>query len=500
MAEIINITPYSKIENRQLGVCEIVISEGEFKGKDYKAGRSTFVFENCDFTKIIIKNTESIDFKDISICFSSCFIRDITVERFESENISLSFFSSIISGNINDFSIRSIIINNCLIASLFLQYQKKVQISCTEENIFPKKWKPIFDRMEIPSIEEFLQTKQSIFINHSEEINIYGSSKQKELRSGLYRREYESAKDMKIGYYLTDEQKSLLQINLSITYSNNVRDLNTNIKNLNLNSLSISGNAKGNISIEQLRINGFYIFDFSTEKEALLYSISPYRMDSKLSIHKSNLDNTSFDNIDISGFSIVSLYRSRFAKSHFSSCEFPQKTIDYERFQPIENVQYPNDKPENYYKDQYEVFLQLKQSLEETGNYFEALKLKAITKEALRKVESVPKSDKLILRLNYWSNKHSLSISRPFYGLLIFSILFYLLYLLSIDRIFISTEFDWTLVGHYFSFIDITHKKDFLIPKNEFNIWSLTIDFLNKIVTGFFIYQFIAAFRKYGKK
>lgn len=59
---------------------------------------------------------------------------------------------------------------------------------------------------------------------------------------------------------------------------------------------------------------------------------------------------------------------------------------------------------------------------------------------------------------------------------------------------------DWNLFGYYFSFIDITHRTDFLVNKSYLNGFSLTIDFLNKIIVGFLIYQFIAAFRKYGKK
>jgi hypothetical protein len=499
MTETIVIKPYVKIENRQFDVCEITISEKDFKDVDYQSGRITFVFENCDFKKVIIKNSEAIDFKDISISFNFSLINDITIDIIESTNISLSFFSSIVSGNINNQTLNNIHINNCLTESLFIQNQKKVSVAYTEENIFPKKWTPFFKRLNIHSTNEFIAKKQSIHINNSEEISVYGNPKQKDLQSGLYKRSYESNEDYKVGYYLSDEQKNLLNINLSITYSNTVTDIKTDIKNVNLNSLSINGNAKGKISIEQTGINNFYIFDFSAQQECLFYSIKPNKKKSKISIHKSNLDNIWFDNIDFSGYSIVSFYRSRFAKSYFASCNFPSKTINFEKFQALENVHYPKDKPENYYKDQYEIFLQLKQALEEAGNYFEGLKLKAISKEALRKIDNVPKADKLILKLNYWSNEHSLSISRPFWGLLISSIVFYILYLLSIGRIFNSLEIDWTLVGQYFSFLDITHRKDFLIPKSEFTIGTLIIDFMNKIVVGFFIYQFIAAFRKYGK-
>ena len=47
---------------------------------------------------------------------------------------------------------------------------------------------------------------------------------------------------------------------------------------------------------------------------------------------------------------------------------------------------------------------------------------------------------------------------------------------------------------------NITHRSDFLVEKEEFNGGMLAIDFINKLLVGFFIYQFVAAFRKYGKK
>ena len=70
------------------------------------------------------------------------------------------------------------------------------------------------------------------------------------------------------------------------------------------------------------------------------------------------------------------------------------------------------------------------------------------------------------------------------------------------DAFFVSVEelFDPTLIGYYFSFLDITHRNDFLVNKNEFTGWSLFIDYFAKLVFGYLIYQFIAAFRKYSKK
>jgi len=97
-----------------------------------------------------------------------------------------------------------------------------------------------------------------------------------------------------------------------------------------------------------------------------------------------------------------------------------------------------------------------------------------------------------------FTNNHGLSIIRPFLLFLVFTIPLYIAYLWSLGRIN-NNSIDYTLFGSYFSFIDLTHRTDFLVNKEEFTGISLALDFINKVVAGFFIYQLIAAFRKYGK-
>ena len=155
---------------------------------------------------------------------------------------------------------------------------------------------------------------------------------------------------------------------------------------------------------------------------------------------------------------------------------------------------------DNYYKDQYEIFIQIKAILEKNGNFHEAQKLNAISNESLRKTKDIDWSDKQILRINSWSNYHGLSICKPLKWFLILSICLYIIYLYSLGKIFNTNKMDPNLFGYYFSFIDLTHKNNFLVEKDEFNGVMLFVDYLNKVVTGFFIYQFIASFRKYRKK
>ena len=142
----------------------------------------------------------------------------------------------------------------------------------------------------------------------------------------------------------------------------------------------------------------------------------------------------------------------------------------------------------------------LKKLLEASGNFYESQKLQAVSNEALRKIANLPFWDRLILKINSLSNNHGLSIKEPFFATIILSAIFYILYLWTLGRMFNSNQIDYDLIGYYFAFLDITHRTDFLVTKDELSGLSVTIDYLNKILVGFLIYQFIAAFRKYGKK
>ncbi len=497
--EKIIIIPYESVKEKRFDEVEIDISNINFSEIKHKEGRITFLIEDCDFKKILIVNRHEILFKEISIGFNYCFIENIQIEALVSKKISFLFYSSFVNGSINSALIRDMSLNNCFAEGLYLNNQQRVNISYTEENIFPIRWKNFLARINIASIKDLLQIKQSIGIYNSKNIQIITNEIGK-IKRGIYRDRIPELDEYKIGYRLSAEQKKMTNINISIKYSNSIEDSETRISDCFFNSLSISGESKGRISVEKSIINNLYISNFSARQEALFFLISPNKTESRLSIHRSNLENTWFDNIDFNGYTILSFYRTRIANASFSSCNFPSDNLSFEKFKTLENIHYPEKKPQNYYKDQYETFLQLKQSLTNSGNTYEAQKLNAISKESLRRIPDVSIWDKAILWINAKSNNHNLSIKNPFLGLIGCSISLYILYLISIGRIFNTGEIDWSLVGHYFIFLDLTHRKDFLISNTEFNFWTLFIDFTNKIFVGFFIYQFIAAFRKYGKK
>lgn len=499
---IIEVKPYQKIENENfLEETTLLISKSNFENKEFIDGRITFSITDCFFKKLIIENYEETDF-NISIAFSGCYIERLEVENVISKKIDILFFTSIISGLLQNNNLRNLSINNCLLNStLFAINIKSINVSFTEENLFPRIWKRLIHKLKINNFEEFIKQPQSYHFQNIAILNFF-THEIPEKKRGIEVDKKTKTEDYKIKYFLTDKEKKQFSISLNLSYDNNFEHLYSKINNSYLYALSLKGNPKGPIRIENGRIQRIYIRDLSPETELTFYNIKPLlelKQLAKIEIHKSNLKNTWFDNFNFSEYSTVSFFRTRFSETSFTSCNFPKDSISFENFKSLENVHYPENLKENFYKDQYETFLQLKNALEKSGNIYEAQKLQAISFEALRKVKDVSVLDKFILFLNNFSNQHGLSISKPLKWFLIFSIFFYFIYLYSLGRFFNTENIDWNLIGYYFSFIDLTHRTDFLVSKEEFTAYSLTIDFINKIFVGYFIYQFVAAFRKYGK-
>ena len=495
------LTPYTIIENTDYpDDTKIVIRASDFSNVPFQDGRITFSFIGCRFKKLEIENTETIDFKDISIQFISCFINEINVDNIITTNFSIFFGSSILKGRIKNENLKNVETNNCLLNnSLFLLDLKRAVVSYTEENIFSIRWKKLLKSVNA-TLENLLAEKHSFYIYDCKNI-VFTVNENKTDKRGIYKIPYDSVN--KIGYYPSDEEKQNFKVSLSVKYSADKEHNLTKIINAKLLALSLSGYSTCELLIENCNIDSWYIRNFSAQVGANFYNIKPFRKETeetKLEIHKSNLDKVWFDNVAFDDYYTISLYRNKFGQTTLTACDFPSKYKDFDKIQTIENIHYPDRKDKNYFKTRYETFLQLKKQLEASGNFYEAQKFQAISHEALKKIENLPYWDRVILKINGLSNNHGLSIKEPFIGTIVLSILFYVLYLWSLGRIFNANEIDWNLFGYYFSFIDITHRTDFLVNKSELNGFSLTIDFLNKIIVGFLIYQFIAAFRKYGKK
>jgi len=360
MNEII-LTPYTIIENSDYPVdTKIIIKASDFSNVPFQDGRITFSFIGCRFKKIEIENSETIDFKDISIQFISCFINEIKVENIITTNFSIFFGSSILQGRIKNENLRSVEANNCLLNnSLFLLDLKRTVVSYTEENIFPIRWKKLLKSINT-SLENLLTEKHSFYIYDCKNI-VFTVNENKTDKKAIYKIPYDSVN--KIGYYLSDEEKQKFKISLSVQYSADKEHNLTKIINAKLLALSISGYSTGELLIENCNIDSWYFRNFSARLGANFYDIKPFRKETeetKLEIHKSNLDKVWFDNVAFDDYSTISLYRNKFGQTTLTACDFPSKYKDFDKIQTIENIHYPDRKDKNYFKTRYETFLQFK--------------------------------------------------------------------------------------------------------------------------------------------
>lgn len=474
---IITPTPYADIIGKNDNVVQIQVRAQDFQNVVYQEGKTAISFLDCYFGKMTIENTEVIDFKDISIFFSNCYLADIdSLDQILSINISLYFHNCIIGGRIKSESIQTIYFNNCLLRSgFFVTGVQKVVIAFTGENLHLERWIAKYRGMGKVGLRNILTWKQSYY--------------------------FYSCKEIRITSNLNKKRRPQFSLNLAVFYKEG-GDEKTLISNVQLDSLSMQGEASGHIEVESCQVNRLFLYDFTPRQEAQFYDIEPVLRgnDVKMGIHKCNLDNAWFDSIRFNKYPIVSFYRTKLSKTTFVACHFSEDISAY-NFIAVANVHYPGHRTVNDPRDLYEIILQLKKAVETTGNYYEAQKLQAVAHEALRKIPSIPREDRIVLAINRGSNNHGLQVKRAFCWLLACSIAFYLLYLFSLHRLFTSASIDLNLIGYYFSFLDLTHRSDFLVDtKAELNGWALTIDYFNKVVVGFLTFQLISAFRKYVKK
>lgn len=495
--------PYTVINDKGYPAdSKIIVRKEDFNGTDFQDGKMTVSFVNCIFRDLEIENAEAIDFNNISIHFYACRIGKLKAENITSTNISLHFGASIFQGRIRNGNLQNVSVNNCILtSSLFLLELNSVQVTYTEENIFPNRWQLLFDETGL-DLGQLLAEKQSFHIHDTRKI-VYSVNENMDDDKGLYQTIYSKHPIDYLGYHPTAEDRERLFISLNIRYSVVSEHIQTKIINARLAALSIEGYCTGEVFVENSRIDDWYINEFSAQAGATFFDIVPFRKklpERKLQIRKSNLDKAWFDNVSFDSYTIVNLYRNKIGQTAFTSCDFPQTYKGFEKFKTVENVHYPEKRDGNYLKARYETFLQMKRLLETSGNLYESQKLQSVSQEALKSIEGLPCWEKVILFINSKSNNHGLSIKNPLAGFFLFSIPLYILYLWSLGRMFNNNGIDWNLFGYYFSFLDITHRTDFLVGRSELNGLSATIDYLNKLVIGFFIYQFIAAFRKYGKK
>lgn len=159
-----------------------------------------------------------------------------------------------------------------------------------------------------------------------------------------------------------------------------------------------------------------------------------------------------------------------------------------------------------------ETFRIIKQQLLKSNNRIDALGFYAKEMDEYKKELYSSKikgliGDKVILLLSQLSNRHGLSWWRGVKFTVLVGLVFYILYLFTLEEKFF--QFGWSSlndfwkisiknIGFYCQFIFIGHSFDF---SDLFKASGLSyfVDFVSRIFIGFGYYQTIQAFRKFGK-
>jgi hypothetical protein len=104
-----------------------------------------------------------------------------------------------------------------------------------------------------------------------------------------------------------------------------------------------------------------------------------------------------------------------------------------------------------------------------------------------------------IFKLNKWSNNHGESWVQALGFTILTTGFLFILFLWTIGRLYHSNEIGWHLFGHYIEFLTPTFKPEFITGEKP-SPGSIILYYMGKAVFAYGLYQFIAAFRKHGRK
>lgn len=479
-----------------------------------KISELELIFEDC----IIEKNNYKHEIQSnkqkqtFLLYFVNSFIEDLVIDKCELTNT--SFFKCIISERlvITNSSISIVSILNSFGQAFINNNPKtKLLITYSDDNLYIEDFHMRIVNKQLKereSLEKIFSFKTNFHISNPKEIIV---EFKKSTKKGIKRLKNEDNSLKEAKYYLTNEELKQLDISVSLRLESAITK-SVKISNGIFKDISLKGDSNAIIDIKHTTCNRLFIDKFSSSK-LRIYDFHATEKDSKLEIKNSDLTNTWFNKVQINSFDIVSFYRTTLENTKFSATEFP-KSIE-----ALENIHYPSKKESEYFNNQYENYKQLKIALSNQSDQIQALQMHRKMYEAVRQSKKLSGQDKFILFLNNHSNKHGTSITHAFICFILVLSGLYLLYVIALPQApysfgWVSLESYWTSFCNTFEFVlenwknlyvlaNPTHRLSELIENSsgkELSGTNYFISFCSRILIGWCYYQFVSAFRKFGKK
>lgn len=480
-------------------------------------------FENCFFKNYGNQNKNFINIQEnesISLKFINCIIDDFKLSDSKFNELVIS--KTIIIGGrfiIDNSKIDNIIINNSLGEFIVNDKgQSNINLHYCDDNLFLKKDYIYHYREAIKNYyksNNIFSIETKIILNDCKIISceFQKIENKSEVQITDYHNVYSKEK-RKIIYYLNEIDIKSLNINLEINQKNNLTKT-IFVKNSFFNKFIMRGVADSFVNIEHLH-SSFISFEEFNSKEFKFYDITANNpTKSIIQLFNSNFTNTHFNKVNFKSFKTVNFYRCYIEEIKFSSTIFP------ENIESVKNILNIENKENDYFEMQYEIFRQLKSSSIKNNNQVQALEMHKKMHTSISKFKKTSKQDKFILCLNSISNKHDTSIYHPFR--LMFSSLIFLWFLYCFflpNRPFII---GWDGINEFMRNINnfiiftfenfkvlviianpvhnISNLQDLLPNKNlHLTDMNYVISYFSRIIIAWLSYQFISAFRKFGKK
>lgn len=232
-------------------------------------------------------------------------------------------------------------------------------------------------------------------------------------------------------------------------------------------------------------------------------------------IAHSSLGSTEFTNSPLGAF------RFEFNNSKIKNCFISGGTEPSENIVIIDDDGKPLEKnAKETHVQKVSIYNQFKKIFEAQGDTYRAAQFQAkwaeyqkiVLEQAFKeeknscniwKIIKHLKNDKAqdisIFWFNQKSNKHGEDWLQAVKFLLLVSVPTYLLFLFLAGHLYFGGDFDSSFIGYYFDFLNPVRKSNFIdgmhVP------WcAKVVDFFARILIAYGIYQFIAAFRKHGRK
>lgn len=501
----------------------------------------TVHFKDCYFIKSFHLNEplKNLHYKKIEIIFENCYLAsESSVHGLDNEVVNLTFINSVfLDFKIEYCTLKSITTSRSVFLHRFLINKGQVEnisilnslgsiiindngytkgfVRFSNDNLYVHRnkifelFKTIVDQKQIESI---LYLDTNLHFNNIKSLNVGFEFSEKDKKGFKINEvpQLNAPNKKQINYYPSKKDLNQLKIRLDINQSKGLTNQVT-IRKGYYESIFIKGESESTVNIEHIHCDKFYLHEFSCKALKVYEIYNRNRKDSKFEMKNSNLPNASFVKTLFKDFESVSFYRNYIEKASFSSCTFPKSILT------VENIHYPEEKENDYHGLQYELYRQLKFSLLNSQNQIDALEMHQKMYNVASKRNGLSSQDRFILCLNRISNNHATSITRAFW------VTFLLIFILWIAYCFFLPDAPFKLgwygmesfktgVYDFFSFTFDQAKVLTIIANPVHNINNLSevnsselstanyfISFASRILVAWGYFQFVSAFRKFGK-